>query len=109
MFGRNKKSVDVELFTIYDSKTKSYNDPSFAQGKEDLMREIQNMFRDPSQARNRLLLNAEDFSVFRIGAFDRATGKLIPQELEHICNLHDIRALATPQDPQRPDLGIVGT
>ena len=102
MFARNKSSEeDVQIFTIFDSKSKSYELPTFSMNKESLLREVLNMFRDPSQSRNKFLTNAEDFSVFKIGSYDRKTGILTPINLEHVANMHDLRALAEPMEASR--------
>lgn len=103
MFGKQKHQADIELFTIYDCKTKSYREPTFCPNKEVLMREILNMMNDSGQAKNPLFMNAEDFSVFKIGSYDKKTGLIEAHNLEHQFNMHDIKALATPQT------GIVST
>lgn len=105
MFGKNKsdKNVDLEFFTIYDSKTQTYGNPTQAINKHDLLREVINMFKDPSQAKNIYLTNAEDYSIFKIGSYCKRSGLLESQNLEHIANMHDLRALA------QPDPGIVST
>lgn len=105
MFSRTKQTEeipDIELFTIYDSKTKSYGTPTQAINRHDLMRNIVNMFQDPGQKANMLLLNAEDYSVFKIGSYSKKTGQIESQELEHVVNMHDLRAIAQPS-------GIVST
>ena len=109
MFGKNKKSPDLEVFTIYDSKTSSYRQPTFAINQHDLVREVINMFKDPSQAKNQYLTNAEDFSIFKIGSYDKSTGKLETVDLEHVANMNDLRAMAQRDLGQKPDLGIVST
>lgn len=91
-----KPQVDLEMFVIFDSKTQSYGNPVTAPNHHDLQRQLINMFKDPSQSQNQLLLNAEDFSIFRIATFDKKTGILSSQNLEHIANVHDLRALAKP-------------
>lgn len=97
MFGKNKThQSDLELFTVYDSKSQSYREPVQAPNKDVLLREILNLFKNPSEARNILLTNAEDYSLWRIGTFDKKSGKIESSNPEHIANLHDLRALATP-------------
>jgi len=104
LFGnKNGAHRDVEFFTIFDSKTKSYRDPMTAVNAEDMVRAVVNMMRDPNQAQNPLILNSEDYSLFRIGSFSRVNGVLETQNLEHIANFHDLRALAQPSP------GIVAT
>lgn len=101
MFGKkNEKLPDLELFTIYDSKSQTYSNPAMSLNKNVLIRELINMFRDPSQAKNQYLTNAEDYSVFRIAQFDKLSGQISPCNLEHVANLHDLRAIATPENNQ---------
>lgn len=95
MFGRNGKDhqVDLELFTIFDSKTQCYDQPFFGVNSLDLIRQLGNMFNEPKQqAENKLFLNAEDYSVFRIGTFDKKTGVLKTEQPQHIVNFHDLKA-----------------
>lgn len=95
MLGLTKKpQVDMEIFTIYDSKTSSYGNPVHAPNHFDLQRQLINMFKDPSQSQNTLMTNSEDFSIFRIGTYDKKTGRIEATNLEHIVNLHDLKALA---------------
>lgn len=97
MFGKkSEKQSDLELFTIYDSKSKSYGIPMLEKNKDVLVREILNQFQDINFQSKALLLNAEDYSVFRIGFFDKSTGVLTSQNPEHIVNLHDLRAISKP-------------
>lgn len=95
--GKNGKQIDFEIFTIYDSKTQIYDRPIFAQNKNDLIRDFLNMMREPEQQqKNKFFRNAEDFSLFKIGGFDKSTGMIDVQQLEHCANLHDLRAMAVP-------------
>lgn len=97
MFGKNKdQDPDLEFFTIFDSKSKSYENPTFAPNKNVLIREIINMFKDPKESRNKFLLNAEDYSIFKIASYDKKTGQVAALQLEHVANMHDLRAIAQP-------------
>lgn len=108
MFGRTStKQADLEFFTIYDSKTQSYETPTQAVNKHDLIRALINLFKDPTQRNNKFLLNAEDYSVYQIGSFDRKTGLLSSSNLEHVVNLHDLRALAEPMPHHTRDISEV--
>lgn len=103
MFGNKKDEtkIDSEIFSIYDSKVQAYGAPIFATNQHDIVRQLTNMFRDPEQqTKNQLFLNAEDFSVFKIGSYEKSTGKLFPQNPEHVANMHDLRALIQ-QDSKR--------
>lgn len=97
MFAKKEKQADLEIFVIYDSKSESYGQPAFAQNKNVLMRELLNMFQDPSQAKNQLFTNSEDYSIFKVGSYDKKTGLMETHNLEHVANLHDLRSMANPQ------------
>ena len=96
---------DMELYLIFDSKVGCYERPNFAINDNDLIRQLLNMFRDPGQAQNKYILNAEDYSVFRVGGLQLKTGTFTLCQLTHVVNLHDLRAQAGPS----PQPGIVAT
>lgn len=98
---KNEQEPDFEYFTIFDSKVGIYREPMLAVNQHDILRQIDTMFRDPAQARNQLLLNAEDFSVFKIGDFTKKTGLIRGHQPQHVANLHDIRA-AVQRSQQSP-------
>ena len=104
MFGKEKQSKpELEYFTIHDSKTGAYKEPMLAINRHDMLRQIDNLFRDPNQKLNQLLTNAEDFSLFKIGEYCKSTGTITSTKHEHIANLIDLRTSATQH------LGIVPT
>lgn len=116
MFNNKKKETsqepDLMIFTIFDSKSKSYDIPTFAKNKNTLVRDILNMFRDPAQAKNKFLINAEDYSVYKIGEYYKVNGGLWSQELEHVVNLNDLRAMVEPDIAEKVapvEPGIVAT
>lgn len=94
MFGKNKEQdPDHELFVVFDSKGGFYGDPKPAVNKLDAMRQIENMFRNPKlREDNPLFLNAEDYSLFKIGEYRKKNGDLRGQPPEHIANLHELKA-----------------
>lgn len=97
MFAKNKPTPDLEFFTVFDSKTKSYSEPFPTQNKDVVLRDFSNAFRSPdAPTKNKYFINAEDYSIFKIGSFNLKTGTLETQNLEHIVNLHDIRAMSQP-------------
>ncbi len=99
MFGRSdSEEADAMVFCIFDSKGRFYDRPLFEKNEETIRRDIYNMFCDERQARNPLFVNAEDFSVFKIGEFSKKTGELTSCKPTHVLNLHDLRALV----PARP-------
>lgn len=93
MFGK-KSDNDMEYFTVYDSVSKTYSEPFPAMNREDCLRDFANAFRHPeAPQKNRYYMNAEHFSIFKNGAYSKRTGQFSTQQLEHVANLHDIRAM----------------
>lgn len=115
MFGRNKETKnDLEIFSIYDSKAAFYGQPIMARNELELIRDFTNDFKHPDREKSKLYLNAEDFSLFRIGFYNRDTGTITPQAAEHVANFHDLRTMVNQERPQRDvtspqHLGIVPT
>lgn len=93
MFGKAKQDPDLEIFTVYDSKSGVYDAPALSPNKNVLLRDVINMLKDPAQSKNKYLLNAEDYSIFRIGSYSKTTGIIQSQNLEHVANMHDLRAM----------------
>lgn len=92
---KKERQTDLEIFAIYDSKTQSYGAPVTQTNHHALLRDLTNLCKDPNQANNQYVANAEDFSVFRIATYDKKQGILSAQNPEHIVNMHDIRAIAS--------------
>lgn len=113
MFAPKEKKSDFDIFVIYDSKVQAYDMPVFAINEHDLTRQIVNMFKDPDQKNNKHLVNAEDYSVFKVGGYTKKDGKFQSHNPEHIANMHDLRAVAFATRSVRPeggqDLGIHST
>ena len=106
MFGTKKeKHVDQEVFAIYDSKAATYQQPIFATNSLIISREIEAMFTDPAQRNNFIVTNSEDFTLFKIGEYDRKTAAYTPITPEAIFGMHEIKAAALhkmgPQAPLR--------
>lgn len=94
--------ADREYFTVYDSKSRSYTEPFPAQNKDVVLRDFLNAFNSPeASTKNIYFRNAEDYSIFRVGAFDLQSGQLRSQQPEHVANLHDICALVQPKPAPR--------
>lgn len=98
MFGNKVNTeADIEFYTVYDSKAKDYKEPFPAKNKDVVLRDFVNAFKkDTAATENRYYMNAEDFSIFKIGSFDYRTGTFTATQPEHIVNLHDLRAIAQP-------------
>lgn len=96
MFGKSKQDPDLEVFTVYDSKSGVYDAPALSPNKNVLLRDVINMLRDPQQSKNKYLTNAEDFSIFKIGSYSKRTGLIEGHNPEHIANMHELRTMADP-------------
>lgn len=111
MFGKTNKQTDFEVFVTFDSKSKTYDQPIFVTSKEVLMRDIINLMNDPKHQKAVRVLNAEDFSLFKIGSYDLVSGEITTQKHEHIVNFHELRAMSNwepvryeAQKTELPDL-----
>lgn len=128
MFGKSKnkdQQVDLEIFTIYDSVAGNYREPTWAVNQHVIVRQFTNMMRNPQErANNQYWTNASDYSIFKIGTYDRKTGEITTQPLERVCYMHELKsmimaelakegpssALYEPtQTISKADLGIVPT
>ena len=96
MFGKSKQDPDLEVFTVYDSKSGVYDAPALSPNKNVLLRDVINMLRDPQQSKNKYLTNAEDFSIFKIGSYSKRTGLIEGHNPEHVANMHELRTMAEP-------------
>lgn len=99
MFGKRDKTggAELEFFTVFDSKAKTYAEPFPAMNSEVVIRDFSTAFRDPeAPKKNRYYMNAEDFSIFKIGTFSLTSGELNGHNLEHVVNMHDLRAMTQP-------------
>ena len=107
MFGKEKKPfIDYYVYTCYDSKTQTYDNPVFAKTHEDIIRQLKNMMSDPKAKDHKFVTNPEDFSIFVIGTFDRREGSIVPLKMAHIVSLHEIAAGLKSAASQ---MGIVST
>lgn len=99
MFGKkNEVEPSGEFFTVFDSKAKNYREPFPAPNSEVVIRDFVTAFRKPDAAeKNQYYQNAEDFSLFKCASFSLKTGEVTGCPLEHVANLHDLRALAAPR------------
>lgn len=88
----NRQNPDLEYFVIFDSKVGVYREPMLAINRHDMLRQIDQIMRDPQNKLNQLVANAEDFALFKIGEYDKMKGVITTTQHEHIANLHDIRS-----------------
>lgn len=93
MFKKNEKEPDLQLFAVYDSKVDCYSDPIPAINSLDIMREFHNAFSSPDAGvKNKYYKNAEDYSLFKIGGYDKKGGRLHTHEPTHVVNFHELRS-----------------
>lgn len=95
---KDSVAPDFEIFVLFDSKAAIYQRPIFGINRFDVVRELENLFTDPSQARNVIVTNSEDFQIFKIGDFSKKTAKINYHEPEHIVNVHEIKARLLPKN-----------
>lgn len=98
MFGSKTRQIDIEMFTIYDTKVDAYREPLFAANEHDLYRTLHNTFQK-DRDNNKYFLNAEDFQVFKIGDYCFKTGTLNSIEPKHVFNMHDIKGAVLKESP----------
>lgn len=95
-----KQEADMQLFTVYDKTGKTYGDIVYAKNKDVLLREVLNMFRRyDHQQQNPHYLNAEDFTIFKIGDYQKSTGQITLCDHERIAYMHELKALVEPAQP----------
>lgn len=88
---KTNEEADFSLYTVYDSKSRTYRMPSTSKNNEVLVRDLIAMLASPEQVENQMRSNPEDFSVFKVAEFDQKTGQLKSINLEHVVNLIDIK------------------
>lgn len=95
LFGKkNDIQKDMFVYVIHDAKAAAYRDPILYPSDEVLCRTIINEFTDPRYARTDLFNNAEDFTIFCIGYFERKSGTLVSTEPLHVANVFELRQAA---------------
>jgi hypothetical protein len=102
MFSK-KQNTDVNpdfvLYTIYDTKVDAYQAPVLAVNDQDIIRQMSNQFQK-NLYENKFFANAEDYSLFAIGAYDKKTGSLTSFPTpKHVVNFHEIRAAILAEQP----------
>lgn len=90
MFGKTETKPDLLIFAVYDVKAENYRDPMFARQHWDIVRDYESMIR--ANTKDIIVTNAEDFQVFQIGTYERATGKINSTAPKHVINLHEVKA-----------------
>lgn len=104
LFKKNtEKFVDLQVYAIYDSKSGAYQMPIFGTNHLVISRELEQLFSDPNQQKgNFLVSNPEDYTLFKIGEYDRKSGKLTEKTPESIFNLLEIKSMITARQNTAP-------
>lgn len=96
---KENRKPDLDVFVMFDSKVGTYDRPFFALNQDDLLRDVLNNMRkdakDPN-CQNKYYMNAEDFSIFKIGSYYRESGEITGESAKHVVNLHELKVLAQP-------------
>ena len=74
------------LYSIYDRKAKFYTDPRKAENDEVAIRDVKALFDDPKAQGSSYVINAEDYSLAKIGYFDNSNAEIYA-EIEPIIDL----------------------
>lgn len=79
------------IYTIHDSKTRTYNTPFFQPADPAAIRMFKNEV-NRADDRNNIYLNPEDFTLFRVGTFDIDTGETTGDEHTQIATATSLKA-----------------
>lgn len=83
--------MELECFTVWDAKAKAYIQPFWAMNEQVAQRMFATAVNDPQHDFN---IHAEDYSLFKLGAFDQVTGEMIISEIECIARAHELKGTA---------------
>ena len=73
----------MEIFTVFDLAAARYLEPFFAPTVEVALRRFRQTVNQPRDD-NPIALYPEDYTLYRIGAFNDTTGKMEGEELEKL-------------------------
>lgn len=99
MFGqqKNEKPKGLMAFALFDKATIQYNTPAFYESELEARRSAELMFSDPRQKDALPVVAPQDFSLFHVGYYDKATGAMTPVEPRSILQLHELKAFLDRQ------------
>lgn len=85
----------VQLFSIFDRKTKCFLAPFVARTETDAVRQITQSLRDPQMRETPVGQHPADFNLARVGAFDDETGQIEGLTPAHmVCSLDELAPAA---------------
>lgn len=67
--------MTLEIYAVYDSKAKAFAQPWYAANQFVALRHWVSAVNDPQTV---FYKHPEDFTLYRVGAFDDATGEIVP-------------------------------
>ena len=80
--------MKLNVYAIKDTKVGAFKSPFYSQNDLVAVRSLKNAVNDPNAGE--LNLNAEDFQLYRLGAFDDLTGEITGQ-IEFVANAVDLK------------------
>lgn len=69
------------VYSVFDSKVRAFLTPFFTHTDESAIRALSDVVEGSEGERHQFARHPEDFSLYRIGAFDDAAGVLEPLEV----------------------------
>lgn len=79
----------VQLFAIKDTKSR-FLEPYAGMNKATVQRDIMNIFRNDNSKNSPIVMNPEDYQLFKVGEFDNESGLIISHDQEFVCNVVDL-------------------
>jgi len=75
--------MKLNIYSIYDSASGLYSRPFFTQSDPEAIRSFSDIATD---AEHPIGKHPQDYTLFRVGIFDDATGKFTNEENTSLCN-----------------------
>lgn len=83
---RNSSSIEY-LYLLNDTVSGLYNPPFLAKNDNVAIRLLKDVVLNNDRT---VISHPEDFKLYRVGTFDKATGALVGDLLYHVCNVVDL-------------------
>mgnify|MGYP000326738420 CR=1 FL=1 len=93
--------MKLNIYSIYDTAAAAYMRPFFLQSDAQAKRAFSDIATDAEHAVGQ---HPEDYFLVRIGVFDDATGKLVPEDVESLATGLEMVAAARNVDPAAMDM-----
>lgn len=90
-----RKKLMRKLFSVYDSKVKTYLDPFIAMNQGEAYRIMEDLTNRPGTMFNS---HSEDFTLFELGEWNDSTGQITQYETKKpIIALHELKKESGPK------------